>query len=549
MNQFDQSRGPIGTVVGGRYRIAKAIGEGGMGTVFLADDLKLPGKRWAVKRTRPFGASGMTAEHEAAVLMKLDHPYLPHVVDYFPPDENGFSHLVMEYVNGVTLQQLFERSGRRLEAAAMIRYGIQLCDLLRYLHGLETGPIIFRDVKPSNIMIDAGDHVRLIDFGIARKATPGRASDTVPLGTIGFAAPELLETGRSDSRSDLYSLGATFYYVLSGGRSYQAERKPLELGGGLTERMLAALVDKLLDDRPERRPASAEEARTALERCLEAGRPGSGAGGGTRPSAGSGVPPVPSGRLRIAVGGLYAGAGATFTALSIAALLDDAGIAHAVAEHPRARPELFGLLDGDRRAPDGCGRTAAGEALRWIDGLAEWIPVIPGVVADDLRAGFAKRLLRIDAAVTIVDAGDWGTGPVEDVEELVDVADIVVAVADPQPSRWASPSTRKAAEALMKRKDAGRRVEFIANKAVPFPGAKEWLASFPAKPAAVIPHVPYETIVSSAWEGRLVQRDPETIALLRKSLGAWLERTTERHRIASEGRREGWFGKLFFART
>ncbi|GAA3404596.1 serine/threonine protein kinase [Paenibacillus hodogayensis] len=537
----------VGTVFGGRYRIVRPLGEGGMSTVFLADDLKLPGKRWAVKRTREQGISELSAAREAAVLMKLSHPYLPHVVDFFPPDEEGFSHLVMEYIEGSTLQQLFDSHGGTLPPKAVIRYAMQLCELLQYMHELDSGPVIFRDIKPSNIMIDARDHVRLIDFGIARRQTPGRAADTVALGTIGFAAPELLEHGSSDYRSDLYSLGATLYYLLSEGRTYHAIRKPLELAGGERERLLGELVGKLLDNDPMQRPPSASAVRSMLEQCLESER------GRAADSAANSQAPLYSGRrLRIVVGGLYAGAGATFTAVALAVLLGDAGIANAVVEHPGVRPDLFGMLDGDRNAPARydywSARHDAGEAS-WTSRHTEWVALDPRQPPPAVSPGnMEQRLYRIQAAVTIIDIGDRWLEP--DVAELLDEADILVAVADPVPSRWMLPSARGCADLLQRLHEAGRHVAFIANKSASFQGSKEWLGSFPLKPAAVIPSIPFEEIVRSLWKGEPVQQQPGVKPQLHKALGPWLGKTAAQARQSRNGASgKGWLGKIFSLRS
>lgn len=533
-----------GDVLGGRYRLLRPLGEGGMSTVFLAEDLKLPGKKWAVKQTREYGISELSAAREAAVLMKLSHPYLPHVVDFFPPDEEGFSYLVMEYIDGLTLRQLAE-SGGPLPVQALVRYGIQLCELLQYLHEMDSGPIIFRDIKPSNIMIDARDHVRLIDFGIARKHTADRQADTVPLGTLGFAAPEMLDRGYSDFRSDLYSLGATLYCLLNDGRTYKAGTEPLELNGGESEKRLERLVMRLLDARPERRPPSAAAVRLELEQCLDEAKKRSAS------VADSGfVPAHESRRLRIVVGGLYPGAGATFAALSIAALLGDAGVAHAVVEHPRVRPELFGLLNGERNAPADydywSSRTDAGSP--WKDDRTEWLALRPGQTENVSSAVLEQRLYKIGAPVTIVDIGDHWLEP--ELAELLTAADVCVVVADPNPARWMLPRAGQHAEALMQRRDTGREVHWIANRAVSFKGYKEWLESFPVKPSAVMPNIPYEDIVRSAWKGELVQRQPSVKPLLHKALAPWIGETLVPLRETGGGRSGSrWIGKFFSARS
>lgn len=550
MNRFfHDAADPVrinGTVFGGRYRMLRPLGEGGMSTVYLAEDLKLPGKKWAVKRTRESGISELSAAREAAVLMKLSHPYLPHVVDFFPPDEEGYSHLVMEYIDGVTLQQLHERSDGPLPTAALIRYAIQLCELLQYLHEMESGPIIFRDIKPSNIMIDPRDHVRLIDFGIARRQTAERPNDTVALGTVGFAAPELLEEGVSDYRSDLYSLGATLYYLLSGGRFYQVWREPLAIAGGESERQLSELIGRLLEENPENRPESAAQVKELLEQCLESGKIRVG-----QPTGAGFVPTHEMRRMRIIVGGLYAGAGSTFVAAAIAGVLSDAGVANAVVEHPRVRAELYGLLDGERHAPDGydawSGRTEW-PSESWRTGRTEWIVHRPEQSGRLSGTALEQRLYKVNASITIVDIGEYWLEP--DVAELLDDADVLVAVADPNPSRWMLPDVSKCAQMLMRRRESGRNVHFAANKAVAFKGNREWLDSFPEQPSMVIPCISYEEIVRAAWKGEPVQQQPAVKPVLHKALAAWIGQAIVPLREPGNGWfSSGWLGKFFTARS
>ena len=210
------------TILQNRYRIVRQVGGGGMGTVYLAEDLRLPGRRCAVKEMSPAFLSPHDQawavpafQREAHLLASLSHPNLAAVTDFFPEGENWY--LVMEFVEGETLARRLERSpGHRLplpEALPIIR---QLCDVLEYLHTRQP-PVIFRDLKPSNIMLTPEGRVKLIDFGIARFFRPGQRQDTVNLGTPGYAAPEQYGgLGQSDPRTDIYSLGVLIHQVVTG---------------------------------------------------------------------------------------------------------------------------------------------------------------------------------------------------------------------------------------------------------------------------------------------------------------------------------------------
>jgi serine/threonine protein kinase len=193
-----------------------------MGTVYLAEDLRLPGRRCAVKELSPALLSPHDQawavpafQREAHLLASLSHPNLAAVTDFFPEGENWY--LVMEFVEGETLARRLERSpGHRLplqEALPIIR---QLCDVLEYLHTRQP-PVIFRDLKPSNIVLTPEGRVKLIDFGIARFFKPGQRQDTVNLGTPGYAAPEQYGgLGQSDPRTDIYSLGVLLHQMMTG---------------------------------------------------------------------------------------------------------------------------------------------------------------------------------------------------------------------------------------------------------------------------------------------------------------------------------------------
>ncbi|MDF2959743.1 MAG: serine/threonine protein kinase [Paenibacillus sp.] len=384
-----------GDVLGDRYRIVSVLGRGGMSTVYLAEDLRLAGKRWAVKETKPAVEEAHSYQAEADMLVRLNHPNLPEIVDYYPVDNLGFSYLVMDYIEGETLLQRFERQARRMPEGQIIGYALQLCDLFHYLHTRRPDPIIYRDLKPANLMIDVEERVRLIDFGIARSFKAGQAADTVRIGTVGFAAPEQFEGRQTDERTDLYGLGALLYFLLSGGQYYCAAHKRLrEHDAGLSA-SLAGLVEKLLQAEPAARCQSAAEVRGELLRVLAGQRAqdGAAARGGHARAGAAGEAGLAQPPRVVAVGALYAGAGATFAALAIARALHRLGVPHAVLEPPGRQPELYALLYGEKHAPEGyrCYNEAGNGPQReaaWTDGCTLWLPStrLPGVVPPGSRA-------------------------------------------------------------------------------------------------------------------------------------------------------------------
>ena len=211
-----------GTTIQNRYHIRRKIGGGGMGTVYLAEDNRLPGRHCAIKEMSPAqlapGDRNWSIEafrQEAQMLANLNHPGLTRVTDFFA--EGGCWYLTMDYVEGETLEARLARARNgRLSVDEAVRIMRQLFDVLIYLHNREP-QVIFRDLKPANIMLTDGDEVKLIDFGIARFFKPGQTQDTVQLGTPGYAAPEQYGgLGQSDPRTDIYSLGAVLHQMVTG---------------------------------------------------------------------------------------------------------------------------------------------------------------------------------------------------------------------------------------------------------------------------------------------------------------------------------------------
>ncbi len=211
-----------GTVLQGRYQIVTQIGGGGMGVVYLAEDNRLPGRRCAIKEAspeklapqdRPWAIQNF--QQEAQILARLHHPGLTAVTDFFA--EGGKLYLVMEFIEGETLEKRLARMpGGRLSLDEALNIIQQLCNVLLFLHS-QNPPVVFRDLKPANVMITPQGEVKLIDFGIARFFKTGQAQDTMNLGTPGYAAPEQYGgLGQTDPRSDIYSLGALLLRLVTG---------------------------------------------------------------------------------------------------------------------------------------------------------------------------------------------------------------------------------------------------------------------------------------------------------------------------------------------
>ena len=203
-----------GKILNDRYKILSVLGQGGMSNVYLVEDLKL-NSHWALKEMLDTYSDeekeGILAQFrkEASMLAGMKHSNLPRVFDYF--EESSRHYLVMEYILGMTLEDVLERDGV-IPPEKVTHWAIQLCEVLEYLH---SHGIVYRDMKPGNIMLNDENKLFIVDFGIARLFSGGKIHDTLIIGTPGFASPEHFGRSQTDSRSDIYSLGVTLHYLLT----------------------------------------------------------------------------------------------------------------------------------------------------------------------------------------------------------------------------------------------------------------------------------------------------------------------------------------------
>ncbi len=276
-----------GTVLRSRYRIVETIGEGGMGAVYQAEDERLIGRHCALKEVRLDPAMSDVARRqaqeqfhrEASVLARLDHPTLPKVSDYFT--EADLDYLVMDYVPGRDLKDIMNearRAGKFLDEAEVLNWTAQLCDALVYLHKQEP-VILHRDIKPSNIKLTPDGRIKLVDFGLvkvlAKDEDENRTLTVVQgRGTAAFTPLEQYggDTGHTDGRSDIYSLGATVYNLLTNQPPLDAKRRFLNPSALQTPRSINPQISPATERailtaiamHPDQRPANVEEFRAML---------------------------------------------------------------------------------------------------------------------------------------------------------------------------------------------------------------------------------------------------------------------------------------------
>jgi serine/threonine protein kinase len=232
---------PPKTILQNRYRVVELIGLGGVGAVYLTEDLHLREKQFALKEVQYSPDADPEAQQqlreqfhrEAIALANLDHPNLPKVTDYF--SEDGRDYLVMDYVAGPNLKEVLDEArarGHNLSERQVLDWTAEICDALTYLHGQDP-PIIHRDVKPANVKLTPDNVVKLVDFGLVKffdVSDPRTITLMHAVGTPTYAPLEQYGagTGRTDVRSDIYALGATLYHLLAGRSPVNAQHRFLE---------------------------------------------------------------------------------------------------------------------------------------------------------------------------------------------------------------------------------------------------------------------------------------------------------------------------------
>ncbi len=259
----------IGSVLDGKYKILNEIGHGGMSVVYLALNERA-NKTWAVKEVRKDGGNdnevvsqGLIAETE--MLKKLNHPNLPSIVDVIDTKDTFI--IVMDYIEGRSLQSVLNHTGAQ-DPEKVLEWSKQLCDVLGYLHSRRPA-IIYRDMKPANVMLRPDGQVALIDFGTAREYKEHSQGDTTWLGTRGYAAPEQFGgRGQTDARTDIYCLGATMYHLLTGYSPADTQFVIYPIGQlvpSLAGSGLEKVVAKCCEPDPANRYQSCAELMYALE--------------------------------------------------------------------------------------------------------------------------------------------------------------------------------------------------------------------------------------------------------------------------------------------
>lgn len=265
----------IGQIIDDKYEILKLIGQGGMSKVYLAMDKRL-NKQWAVKEIEKRAKDKnneiviQSAIAEANLIKQLDHPAIVRIVDII--DNGNVIYIIEDYIEGETLSSILENNGAQPQEL-VIEWAMQICEALEYLHTRKP-PIIYRDMKPANVMLKPDGNIKVIDFGIAREYKDQSLADTVSLGTKGYAAPEQFGgKGQTDARTDIYCLGVTLYHLVTGQNPCEPpyEIYPIRHWNPQLSAGLEAIIQKCTQLNPADRYQSCAELLYALHHYEEYG--------------------------------------------------------------------------------------------------------------------------------------------------------------------------------------------------------------------------------------------------------------------------------------
>lgn len=265
----------VGQVIDDKYEILKLIGQGGMSRVYLAMDKRL-NKQWAIKEIEKRAKDKnneiviQSAIAEANLIKQLDHTAIVRIVDII--DNGDVIYIIEDYIEGETLSSVLETQGAQPQEL-VIEWAMQICEALEYLHTRKP-PIIYRDMKPANVMIKPDGNIKVIDFGIAREYKDQSLADTVSLGTKGYAAPEQFGgKGQTDARTDVYCLGVTLYHLLTGQNPCEPpyEIYPIRHWNPQLSAGLEAIIQKCTQLNPDDRYQSCAELLYALHHYEEYG--------------------------------------------------------------------------------------------------------------------------------------------------------------------------------------------------------------------------------------------------------------------------------------
>ena len=260
----------IGKTIDGKYEVLKLIGRGGFYTTYLVRNIHV-NKAWAMKvcdkKNRHYSpAMRENILTEPYMMQKLNHPAIPRVVDIIEDEDSIY--IVRDYIEGETLETIVKMNGAQ-PADMVVEWGKQMCDALGYLHS-QNPPLIYRDMKPANVILQPDGTVKFIDFGIMRAYKPNQNSDTCCLGTKGYAAPEQFGGSQTDARTDIFGLGMTMFRLVTGVNPTEPpyEVTPICMIDSALSKGLEYIISRCIQPNPNERYQSCDDLKADLNNYL-----------------------------------------------------------------------------------------------------------------------------------------------------------------------------------------------------------------------------------------------------------------------------------------
>lgn len=483
----------VGSIYFGKYRILEEIGKGGMSQVFLAENIKL-GNKWAIKRIEKKG-SVINLLAEPSILKELNHTYIPRIVDI--EEDESYLYIIEEYAQGITLRA-YRQQHNTIDEKEVLHFGRLLCEVIHYLHSRKPYPIIYRDMKPGNIMVTENKHIKLVDFGIAREYKHQDDTDTVLIGTHGYAAPEQYNASwQSDTRTDIYSLGVTLYYLATNRNLSKPPYKILPLQEfGDYSKGLENIICKCTQFNPDDRYQSVQELREDLDtlsRPREANR-------GT---VYTGIKPQ-----TIGIVSLTPRAGATFLSTNLARALAHRKVLVSLLELPYNAPYIYDLVGMGNYTTTNYypihheinnGKMVYRDQITTIDGVMYLIDDPTREPIHDWDNNKTEKLLYSakDSLISIVDIGHH----LEAVWDILHEFDLIFALYHAMPPEIMT--NYHLFEKLLTYSKKRDNVRFILNNDNSGIGKKELHQYLGMKPHMTMTRLPDQWIYGAAYKRKL----------------------------------------------
>jgi len=513
----------IGDVLEEKYRITGLLGKGGTGHVYLAENIRL-GNEWAVKEVGLSGEVRADILEESEILRKLNHHSIPRIVDII--EHENFLYLIEDYFAGVNLKELI-KAREACSEADVIRWAKQLCEILIYLHSIKPNPIIYRDMKPGNIIIDNENNAKLIDLGIAREYKEDQDSDTSYIGTRGYAAPEQYSgANQTDERTDVYGLGAALYHAVTGANPNEPPYRivPVRQNNKSLSKDIERIIAKCTQNDPGLRYQNVNELLTDLNNMHRFNSAANAVGSTVYTS-------LPA--KLVVIGSLSPRAGSSFITANLAAAVAARNVSSAVIESPVNFPYFYdALFIREKTNGSYVSRSHKIKDSHEIDrsdvfvenGIS-WIALDPTQfsIKNWTYDNMMKLIYSVKhTSIVLLDVSTFWVH--SSVQPILGQADNIILVVDPDPvlldrtmkidyeglgiGEECIPQESRTIELLKECKNRGScDIDIIVNKYTGF--VEKYQLCLPFNPLVYLPHIDPVEVYKAIWEGSLLYSNPD----------------------------------------